>query len=1670
MPRPLAMVALTVSGLFASATPTASGETITVCPEGCDHVLVNPAIAAASDGDVILIDVDGQHQELEPIVTQGKAITIRGRVDEYGFLLTTLDGGNDHRIMLCEGPAGQATPHVVVEHLNFERGICDGPGQGYAGGGAILVGGDGLPNVQVTIRSCSFRYNRSTILTLAGVVSPVVENCLFVSNQSCNDRVFRHEAGIGRIEDCVFRDNDGQALSVFNGGPTTIRNCDFTSNRSNVVLFLRNCKSVIGCTFEANEPPDGRDGVSIEVEGGIPEIAACEFVSNAGRGRAAAIKVRTYAATAVPYIHSCIFRDNELSDLDPSQAQGVIWLDATSSLRLRNNSFCYNTPPDVQGAYQDEGGNFFCGSGPDDDCDADADGDGISNCFEYCPNDPTKTEPGDCGCGEPETDTDRDGTPDCLDGCPGDPLKTEPGVCGCGVADIDTDGDGIFDCEEEEIGTDPNLADTDGDGMNDSVDELPLDADHATPEIDVLPGRSINTPIAAAEQDAVIQLSNGVYFEGSVIDTLGKAITIRGEVHADGTSATTLHGGGAHRVLRHDGAAGEGDLILEDLIIRMGADAPDSGGGAGVHVRNGSAILRRCRLEENVAAGLGGGLFVESATVEVAECILKGNQARYGGGLCLENGSAVLADCTVKENQAVDGRGGGVYAWDYGNSPDASLTLTDCTLKDNTSVEVGGGASVENMSVTLDNCSLESNTAQTGGGLFIDPSDPDGSTVATVTHCNFTGNSAEFGAGFGTGGAGTLRIDYCQFTDNDAQYGGGIAIEYDSSPTVFTCTFENNSAVEGGGVLCAIGSSPTIDTCDLLENHSSGNGGGMGIWNEGETSQPTVRDCNFVGNTAANFGGGVYHLNSGGSPELNGCLFISNQALAGGGVYLDSQSTANLIDCEFVSNSATGENGGGLAMTGEGTNPTLDTCTFTTNSAANHGGGICNFDGSPSLSDCVFTGNTAGTHGGGMYNEGFGSPTLAGCVFTGNDAGVAGGGLSSLLGSPTVTDSIFCENRAGGTATETNQISGDYTDGGGNCITLVCDSDTDEDGILDCDDNCPTDPNKTEPGECGCGVADTDTDGDGIPDCTDQYPNDWDNDGVEDEDDLIFDLAPGTPGQVNEAIGRAAENNVIQFAAGTYAEGAPIDTLGKTLTFRGVVDVDGAPASILDGGGVHQVLAATDGGVPVTVRFENLIIRHGLAEAGGGMRLAGDGHTYEIVNCSIESNQAQNAGGGVFLAAGASAELANTTVWGNAAGTGGGGMHVAGSPRLELVDSRFGYNTAGTAGGGLEVDDPTGVSSKFSILTSSFTHNEAPIGAGLRLASQEGTAPSISYTTIAANQVGEGLVVEGAWTGNLPVAACDINANAREGVANLQSAGIVLVDRTTICGNGGSGQVAGSVFESAGGASCISDTCDADGDNQADCGPGDGFTGFFGDDPDGLLDPFFVNGLDAWLSFNRVFALAGVDPLGTALPAGFETTVLLSGSSWGSVNDNGVAQDICWSPGAPITFGADAVIRPGDRFQGMSAESPRVESTTEAYAALEVYRTTETGDDVLWYAVKTDSITGANLTPGVIRTLSGTLTIPPEDADQVSRVAYVIELQQQADFDTGRILFTNAFVETECGSCVGDVNGDGMVDAADLGLLISAWGTADPNADINGDGDVDAADLGLLVAAWGLCP
>lgn len=55
--------------------------------------------------------------------------------------------------------------------------------------------------------------------------------------------------------------------------------------------------------------------------------------------------------------------------------------------------------------------------------------------------------------------------------------------------------------------------------------------------------------------------------------------------------------------------------------------------------------------------------------------------------------------------------------------------------------------------------------------------------------------------------------------------------------------------------------------------------------------------------------------------------------------------------------------------------------------------------------------------------------------------------------------------------------------------------------------------------------------------------------------------------------------------------------------------------------------------------------------------------------------------------------------------------------------------------------------------------------------------------------------------------------------------------------------------------------------------------------------------------------------------------------------------------------------------------------------------------------------------------------------------------------------------------CIGDINQDGLVSSADLGVMIAQWGcTSGCQSDLNMDGLVNSADLGLLISNWGPCP
>jgi hypothetical protein len=136
----------------------------------------------------------------------------------------------------------------------------------------------------------------------------------------------------------------------------------------------------------------------------------------------------------------------------------------------------------------------------------------------------------------------------------------------------------------------------------------------------------------------------------------------------------------------------------------------------------------------------------------------------------------------------------------------------------------------------------------------------------------------------------------------------------------------------------------------------------------------------------------------------------------------------------------------------------------------------------------------------------------------------------------------------------------------GICGCGVSDVDSDGDGTADCLDQCPQDPNKIETGICGCGVADTDSDGDGYKicegDCNDDEPSAYQgaseicDDGIDNDCDGWDNLTPtvditrvmAAPVQIGETFSVFAEfanldENDTNFADCDWQDGSELEAV-----------------------------------------------------------------------------------------------------------------------------------------------------------------------------------------------------------------------------------------------------------------------------------------------------------------------------------------------------------------------------------------------------------------------------------------------------------------------------------------------------------------------------------------------
>ena len=290
-------------------------------------------------------------------------------------------------------------------------------------------------------------------------------------------------------------------------------------------------------------------------------------------------------------------------------------------------------------------------------------------------------------------------------------------------------------------------------------------------------------------------------------------------------------------------------------------------------------------------------------------------------------------------NANYEGSGGSIYF----SSSATSGTVTNCNFTNNTA-DYGGAVWIHSGTVT--NCNFTNNTAtyNDGGAVWI--------YFGNVTNCNFTNNKAT--GYFSDGGAvyfqSTGEMTNCNFTNNTATNNGG-AVHFQSTGEVTNCNFTNNTASEWGGAI-RFGSTGTVTNCNFTNNTATKDGGAVWIYSG------TVTNCNFTNNTASRNGSAVYFQSTG---EVTNCNFTNNKATGdysyGGAVYF--QITGNVTNCNFTNNTATYYDGGAVYFrsTGEVTN-----CNFINNTATRDGGAI-DFEGTGTVTNCSFVDNSANLAG-----------------------------------------------------------------------------------------------------------------------------------------------------------------------------------------------------------------------------------------------------------------------------------------------------------------------------------------------------------------------------------------------------------------------------------------------------------------------------------------------------------------------------------------------------------------------------------------------------------------------------------------------------------------------------------------------------------------------------------
>ena len=339
---------------------------------------------------------------------------------------------------------------------------------------------------------------------------------------------------------------------------------------------------------------------------------------------------------------------------------------------------------------------------------------------------------------------------------------------------------------------------------------------------------TIAAAIAVAVAGDVIEIGPGTYYEHS-LDTVGKAILIRGAVDLDGSPATTIDATGGGPVF--DFRSGEDDQTgIENLRLTGGTGryfgfSESYNGGGVVCADQSSPTITNCIFEGN-SGGNGGGLFSLNSSPRVESCTFISNTAdQDGGGIYIQTGVPTFNNCIIHDNTATFG--GGVFA----ALSDAGSSFSNCSIRNNTSQSNGGGMLAIQSDLAINQCTIRYNSSSWGGGIYFQLMDN-----LVISDCDISYNVAGFGAGI-LGYYGVFTLEDSDVLRNQAEStAGGIGFVDVVDATISGTTIQENKAVsQYGGAIYMEGTALSVLEGIVVGNTAGNTGGGLALAGTGNT-------------------------------------------------------------------------------------------------------------------------------------------------------------------------------------------------------------------------------------------------------------------------------------------------------------------------------------------------------------------------------------------------------------------------------------------------------------------------------------------------------------------------------------------------------------------------------------------------------------------------------------------------------------------------------------------------------------------------------------------------------------------------------------------------------------------------------------------------------------------